>query len=100
LDSSFLSQLDFLRRGRTELDLNSSSKTPEAREINDSSYGGKKSTSILFSRIVGIATIKITVSIRRFTDKFGHISKGCWTKDIKTKRNVRAWYMSRGRVRI
>jgi hypothetical protein len=32
VDSSFLSALDFLRRGCTELDLNSSGKTPEARE--------------------------------------------------------------------
>jgi cell division protein ZapA (FtsZ GTPase activity inhibitor) len=44
------------------------------RKINDS-YGGKKSTSTLFSRVVGIARIKISVSIRRFTDKFRHISK-------------------------
>jgi hypothetical protein len=32
MDSSFLSELDFLRRGCTELDLISSGKTPEARE--------------------------------------------------------------------
>jgi hypothetical protein len=66
LDISFLSELDFLRRGCTELDLNSSGKTPLAikRKINDSSYGGKKSTSILFNSVVGIARIKITMSIR------------------------------------
>ena len=50
------------------------------RKINDS-YGGKKSTSTLFSRVVGIARIKISVSIRRFTDKFRHISKGCCMDD-------------------
>jgi hypothetical protein len=32
LDSSFLSELDFLKGGRTELDLYSSGETPEARE--------------------------------------------------------------------
>jgi hypothetical protein len=58
--------LDFLRRGCTEIDLNSSGKTPEAikRKINDSSYGGKKSTSALFNRVVGTARIKVTMSIR------------------------------------
>jgi hypothetical protein len=60
-------------------------KNPRSkRKINDSiySFGGKKNTSILLAEIT---RIKITVSIRRFTDKFRHISKDCWTKDIKMK---------------
>jgi hypothetical protein len=48
----------------------------------------------------GSDEIIIIVSIRRLTDKFGHISKSCWTKDVKTKRNVMAWYMRRSRVGI
>jgi hypothetical protein len=78
--------------------LNSSGETPQPRRKINDSYGGKKSTSTLFSRVVGIARIKISVSVRRFTDLFRHISKGCLTKDIKMKRNVRACYMRRSRV--
>jgi hypothetical protein len=44
--------------------------------------------------------IKITASIRRFIDKFGDFSSGCLMNDIKTRRNVRAWYMRRGRIGI
>jgi hypothetical protein len=55
LDSSFSSELDFLRRGCTELDLNRSGKTPKARErFVIVVMVGRRAEVHFFSRVEGI----------------------------------------------